>query len=79
MRDWVTVHKTREIYIRHSRVPLPETYSSLSEAFHNAYADETEAPGVEAVSALGGVKVCWIAVLPGPGNSESWLGFGRNS
>jgi len=72
MRDWVTVHKTRDIYISHSRVPLPET-------FHNAYADETEAPGVEAVSALGGVEVCWIAVLPGPGNSESWLGFGRNS
>ena len=48
--DWVTVHKTREIYIRHSRVPLPpEIYSSLSEAFHKAYADETEVPGVEAV------------------------------
>ena len=45
-RDWVTIRKTRERYIRHSRVPL-------SEVFHEAYADETEVPGaVEAVSAL---------------------------
>ena len=76
---WVTVHKTRDIYIRHSRVPLPEIYSSLSEVFHKAYADETEVPGVEAVAALGGVEVCWIAVLPDPGNLGSWLGFKRNS
>jgi len=75
----VTIHKTRDIYIRHSRVPLPEIYSSLSEAFHKAYADETEVPGVEAVSALRGVEVCWIAVLPDPGNLGSWLGFKRNS
>ena len=66
------------MYIRHSRVPLPEIYSSLSEAFHKAYADENEVPGVEAVSALGRVEVCWIAVLPGPGNLGSWLGFKRN-
>ena len=72
---WVT----GDIYIRHSRVPLPEIYSSLSEVFHKAYADETEVPGVEAVSALGGVEVCWIAVLPDPGNLGSWLGFERNS
>ena len=77
---WVTVHKTRDIYIRHSRVPLPEIYSSLSEAFHKAYTNETaEAPGVEAVPAPGGVEVCWIAVLPRPGNLGSWLGFERNS
>ena len=68
----MTIHKTREIYIRHSRVPLPEVYSSLSEAFHKAYADETEIPGVEAVSGLGGVEVCWIAVLPDPSNLGSW-------
>ena len=75
----MTIHKTREIYIRHSRVPLPEVYSSLSEAFHKAYADETEVPGVEAVSALSGAEVRWIAVLPDPGNLGSWLGFKRNS
>ena len=67
----MTIHKTRDIYIRHSRVPPPETYSSLFEAFHTAYADETEVPGIEAVSALGGVEVRRIAVLPGPGNSGS--------
>ena len=54
---WVT------IYIRRSRVPLPEIYSSIPEALHIAYVDETE---VEVVSALGGVEVGWIAVLPGP-------------
>jgi len=75
----VTVHKTGDIYIRHSGAPLPETYSPLSEAFHKVYADEAEVPGVEAVSALGGVEVCWIAVFLGPGNWESWLGFKRNS
>ena len=75
----MTIHKTRDIYIRHSRVPLPETYSPLSEVFYKGYADETGVPGVEAVSALGGVEVCWIAVLPDPGNSGSWLGFEQNS
>jgi len=79
--QWVTVHKTRDIYIRHSRATLPKICSSasLSEAFHKAYADETGVPGVEAVSALCGVEVCWIAVLPDPGNLGSWLGFKRNS
>ena len=67
----MTVHKTRYMYIHHSRVPLPEIYSSLSEAFRIAYAAETEVPSVEAVLALGGVEVCWIAVLPGPGNLGS--------
>ena len=69
--EWVTIHKTRDIYIRHSRVPLPEIYSPLSEVFHKAYADETEVLGVEAVSALDVVVVCWIAVLPDPGNLGS--------
>ena len=50
---------------------MPEIYSSLSEAFRIAYAAETEVPSVEAVLALGGVEVCWIAVLPGPGNLGS--------
>jgi len=38
----------------------------LSEAFHKAYANKIEVPGVEATSALGGVGVCWVAVLSGP-------------
>ena len=75
----MTIHKTWDIYIRLSRVPLPGIYSSLSEAFYKAYADETGVPGVEAVSALGGVEVRWVAVLPDPGNLGSWLGFKRNS
>ena len=58
---WVTVYKTRDICIRHSRVPLPEIYSSLPEAFRVAYADETEVPGVEVVPALGGVEVGWFS------------------
>jgi len=58
MIHWVTIRKTRDIYIRHSRVPLPKIYSSLSEVFHKAYMEETEVPGVEAVSAFGGVEVC---------------------
>ena len=72
-------HKTGDIYIRHSRVPLAEIHSPLSEALHKMYADGTEVPGVRAVSALGGVEVCWIAVLLGPGNWRSRLGFERNN
>ena len=75
----MTVHKTRDIYIRHSRVPLPGIYSSLSEAFHKVHTDEIEVPGVEAVSTLDGGQACWIAVLPDPGNLGSWLGFKQNS
>ena len=41
------------------------------------YANETEIPGVKVVSALGGVAVGWITVLPGPGNLGSWLDFER--
>ena len=63
----------------HSRVPLPEIYSPLSEAFRKAYASETDVLGVEAVSALGGIEVCWIAVLPDRGNLGGWLSFERNS
>ena len=79
LSHWVIIHKARDICTHHSRIPLPEIYSSLSEAFYKAYTDETEAPGVGAVSALGRAEVCWIAVLPGPGNLRSWLGFERNS
>ena len=63
-------HKTRERDIRHSRVPLPEIYSSISEAFYPAYTGEAETPDVE---------VGWIAVLPVPGDLRSRLVFERNS
>ena len=32
--QWVTVRKTRDIYICRGRVPLSEVYSSISENFH---------------------------------------------
>ena len=73
MGDWVTIRKTRNPYIRRSRVPLPGIYSSISEAFRIVYADETEVLGVKVVSALGGVEVGWIPVLPSPGNVGGWL------
>ena len=52
----VSSFQTRNTYIRHSgRVSLHEIYSSLSEAFHKAHADEIEVPGIKTVSALGEV------------------------
>ena len=42
-----------------------------------AYADDTEVPDAEAVSALDGVEVGWIAVLPVPDSLGSWLVFER--
>ena len=66
MSGWVTIHMTRNIYIRRSRVPLPKIHSSVFEATRIAYADETEVSDVEVVSALGGVEVGWITVLPAP-------------
>lgn len=53
----------RTAYIRRSRVPSPEIYSSISEAFRTAHADETKIQSIEVLSALGGVEVGWIAVL----------------
>ena len=52
-------------------VPLPELYFSTSKAFRVACADETQVTGVEAVSALGGAEIGWIAVLPSPENLGS--------
>ena len=50
------------MYVRRRRVPLPEIYSSISEAFRVAYANKTEVPGVEVMS---GVEGDCIAALPG--------------
>ena len=73
----MTTRKTRNIHILCSRIPLPEIYSSIPEAFRIVYAGETEVPDIEAVSALAGAEVGWIAVIPGPGNLRSWLVFER--
>ena len=43
----MTIHKTRNIYIRRRRVPLSEVYSSISENFHLAYASGVERSCVE--------------------------------
>ena len=44
----MTVHKTRDIYIRRRRVPLSEVYSPISENFYLAYTNMTEQSWVEA-------------------------------
>jgi hypothetical protein len=74
----VTVHKTRDIYIRRRRVPLAELYCSIYEDSHIAYMRETGASSIEAASVGGGVEVGGIAVLPVPCSSEGWLAFERN-
>ena len=74
------IRKTRNIYIHHSRVPLPEIYSPISGAFPIACADETEVSSVDVMSApLGGVGMGWIAVLSSPGDLGSWLVFERTT
>jgi hypothetical protein len=74
----MTVHKTRDIYIRRRRVPLAEFYFSIYENFHIAYINETGESSIEAAPACGEVEVGGIAVLPVPCSSEGWLGFKRN-
>ena len=66
MDHWVSVRNTRNIYICHSRVPLPNIYSLISGAFCPVYASETEAADVEMAPAFGRVEV------------GSWLVFKRN-
>jgi hypothetical protein len=60
----VTIHKTRDIYIRRRRVSLAEFYCSIYEDFHVAYINETGASSIEAAPTCGGVEVSGIAVLP---------------
>lgn len=74
----MTVPKTREMYIRHNRVPLPDIYSLISEAFRITHTGETETSSIGAALALGRVEVGWVAVLPVPGDLESWPVFERN-
>ena len=54
-QHWATVRKPRNIYIHYGRVPLPEIYFSISEAFRPA--GETEASDIEVTPALGRVEV----------------------
>jgi hypothetical protein len=66
----VTVGKTRNIYIRLSRAPLAEVYSSMSEALRKAQTDEIESSSIKMTPALRGLEVDGVAVLPSPGNLE---------
>jgi hypothetical protein len=74
----VTVHKTRNIYVRRRRVPLAEFYYSVYENFHIACINEIGEQSIEAAPTCGGVGVGGIAILPVPRGSEGLQGFERN-
>ena len=73
-----TIRDQKYIYPPQPRVLLPKIDFLIPEAFRVVCADETEVPDVEVLSTYGRVQVNWIAVLPVPGNLESWLIFGRS-
>jgi len=54
---WATVRKTRDIYIRHRRVPLADVYCSVSGIFPIVWTNETGESGIEVTSACGGVQL----------------------
>ena len=63
---WITVRKTRDIYIRRRRVLLSEVYSSISENFHLVHTNGT---GQSCVEVNASVQYDWsrtITVLPDP-------------
>ena len=64
----MAVCEAREVsvYVRCSKVRLPEIYSPMSEAFCPAYAGKSRTPGIEvAPTSLSGVDLGgWVAVLP---------------
>ena len=63
---WITVRKTRDIYIRRRRVLLSEVYSSISENFHLVHTNGT---GQSYVEVNASVQYDWsrtITVLPDP-------------
>ena len=62
--DWVTVPRTRDMYIRRRRVPLSEIYYSMSKVFCIAYTDETERLDTKVVPGHWGVGVGGNGPLP---------------
>jgi len=77
MSDWVTVPRTRDIYIRRRRVPLAEVYCSVSENFPLVWTNENRELSVEAIPACGTAEVGEFATLPALRSFGGWLGFER--
>ena len=69
--------KARRCYIRHRMVPsIRFVPQSLRTSFIST--DETGQSSVGATPARSGFHVGGIAILPGPGNLDDWLGFDRD-
>ena len=63
----MTVPRTRDIYIRHRRVPLAEVYCSVSENPPPPSCEPTKTElSVEVTPAYGAVEVGGFATLPAP-------------
>ena len=76
-RLWVTVPRTRDIYIRCRRVPLAEVYCSVSENFPLVWTDKNGESSVEVTPACGAAEVGEFATLPALRSFGGWLGFER--
>jgi len=77
LRDWVTVPRTRDIYIRCTRVPLAEVYCSVSEKFPLVWTNENRELSVEVIPACGAAGVNEFATLRALCSFGGWLGFER--
>jgi len=74
---WVTVPRTRDIYIRCRRVPLAEVYCSVPENFPLVWTDKNGESSVEVTPACGAAEVGEFATLPALRSFGGWLGFER--
>ena len=70
--QWVTVPRTRDIYIRCRRVPLAEVYCSVSENFPLVWTNE-----VEVIPACGAAEVGEFSTFPALRSFGGWWGFER--
>ena len=76
-RHWVTVPRTRGIYIRCRKVPLAEVYCSVSENFPLVWTNENRELSVELIPACGAAEVDEFATLPALRMFGGWLRFER--
>jgi len=74
---WVTVPRTRDIYICCRRVPLAEVYCSVSENFTLVWTNENRELSVEVIPACGAAGVGEFATIPALRGFGGWLGFER--
>jgi len=72
---WVTVPRTRDIYIRRRRVPLAEVYCSVSENFPLVWTNKNRELSVEVIPACGTAEVGEFATL----SASVALGVGWDS